>query len=485
MCGIAGVLNAVYQKDSGCFIRDSMVAGMLRGVDSTGVMQMDRGGKIYVHKEAVPGAYFLSSKITQQFVDDVCKSPINVVHTRAATQGVINKDNAHPFIVHKPNKHPLVGVHNGSLYAGWKTRVSAKGFEVDSHWALTMIAEHGIDAFRQIHGPFCFVWTDAEHKGKLFIARNSGRPMHVVFSEGRKSMYFASEAGMLHWLTERNNIKTETDILVLAPERLYEFDTTGSTVTYTSKILPFNSATTTTTTGTNVVAVNNAATDPARNVGQGPSTGALSYVNAVDSGPNQAGKDFIERIKLAAKGKDPYNNPSVPITNDKVVDDVVSAIVNSAVKNAAPEKEEEVVRQRDDDAPFQLAENTDLVPTTWFDARSTKKAEREYAVTLGFFRELQWFRGVAWDDDSGECLGDVEIWDKKNGKQTYTGVIRNISRARAHAEYIDNKRAAIAEGFWVVITGAYVHKQLGTVFVLSELNMLGKQAVSDQHKKAH
>ena len=41
------------------------------------------------------------------------------------------------------------------------------------------------------------------------------------------------------------------------------------------------------------------------------------------------------------------------------------------------------------------------------------------------------------------------------------------------------------EGGWVVITGSYADPLLGTVFVATEMNMIGKTAMIDKAKKAH
>lgn len=468
MCGIAGVANSMYGTSTDRFVRDALVAGMLRGMDSTGIMQVDRNGKIYYVKEAVEGLFFLGNKVARQFIDDTCKSAITVTHTRAATQGKVNDDNAHPFVAHKGNAEPLVGVHNGSLTPAWRTKPGAKDFEVDSQWALAHIAARGPEAFKDINGPFAFVWAEADKKGKLFMARNSQRPMHILFTEDRKSMLFASEAGMLSWLAERSNIKTQAEILSLVPDYLYEFDTNGTTVTFTKTLLPKQ---------TYAPAVVPAKPTGTTIIGTPPTVSPLSSYTASAKLLNESGEAFIANIKLAAQGKLPVKKDVTPFKqNTKEL---------GAAATTAAGKGEVVTGQRDDDAPF-LEDNSELVPLNWFSPRLTKADERAHAIKIGFFRELQWFSGVAFDDQSGELLGDIEVYDRKNGKQTYTAVLRGISPARAHNDYIDNGGPrGMKEGGWVVITGSYADPLLGTVFVATEMNMIGKTAMIDKAKKAH
>lgn len=490
MCGIAGVMtlnNVTLTED---FIRDAMVAGMLRGYDSAGIFQQDKAGKIWFHKEASEGVYVAFSKKGQAYIKDVPKCPVTITHTRAATQGDVNDRNAHPFVLHKPNKRPLVGCHNGSLTTAWKHKPDGKDYEVDSEWALAQIAAKGNDAFKEIYGAYCFVWMEEDKPGKVFMCRNSQRPMHLLWSEDEKQCFFASEAGMLAWLCERNKIRTKSEIMVLGTDKIYEFDVTGEKVTFTSTPVP------------------RAYTAPATNVSV---IGTAPEKKVGDLNPD--GVRFVDKIKKAAQGKlEMYGRPSVysPYVFDaEKIKDTLDIQDDAERRRKEREKQIEaafadlvddnkgdvITQQRDDDAPFSeegdegfaLEEDTDLVPAKWFSTRGVKNEERVAARAQGFYRELQWVEGVCWDESTGSLMGDVEIWDKKNGKQVYTGIIRDISQARAHAEFIDNgsRAANIRPGAWVVISGMYSDKMLGQVFVLAELNQEGKQAMRDQRNKAN
>lgn len=445
MCGIIAAINSsAYSKENGDFLSNGLIAGAVRGQDSTGIVQVCKKGKIYTHKLAVSGGEFLADKTTLAFIKDANVSPINIVHHRAATVGVINDDNAHPFICdtgkengNTKKQHILVGVHNGSL-VNWKNKPDAKDFTVDSHWALSHIAKHGLAAFKDIDGPYCFMWTTTENPDKLFVVRNSGRPMHAVFTKDRTEVYFASEAGMLAWLCERNRIVTEDHIMVLGTDKLYEFDTSGAKVTVTATDLPARPVV--------VAHPQNTYTNYGRRT---PQHTVL----------NDEGKKFIDKVKAAAN-YDPATAHAVPDLTKPLIDtDKVAAAIA-------------------DDIPWDSSNDgefvADTVPTDWFSDRNATAAEKEEAKKWGMFRELQWFQGIAYDDQTGEVLGDVEIWDKVNGKVKYTGVIRGCSQARANSEYIREGLNGSTDGNWVVVIGAREEKQLGKVLVVAELNQAGR-----------
>lgn len=438
MCGIIAAINATsFSTNSGDFISNGILTGAVRGQDSTGMIQVDNKGKIYTHKQATSGSEFLTDNITQAFVKDVERSCINIVHHRAATVGKINNDNAHPFIcdmkeLNAANKnHILIGVHNGSL-VNWKTKPGAKDYDVDSNWALAHIAERGVDAFKDIEGPYCFMWVTSKEPKKLFVTRNSGRPMHAVFSKSRKEVFFASEAGMLAWLCERNRIVTEDHIMVLGTDKLYSFDTSGDTITITATDLPKAPV---------VVPISNSLAHAPLRTG----------VNL-----NEDGRKFIDKIKAAAK-----YDPKAPVLNAEVID--------ATIKDITDDSGEE---------PWTVSSDgefvADRVPTDWFSDRNATHAEKNKAKELDLFRELQWFQGVAYDDQTGEVLGDIEVWDKVNGKVKYAGVIRGCSQARANAEYIQTNLNNATNGNWVVVVGAREEKQLGKVLVVAELNQAGR-----------
>lgn len=460
MCGIVGVISANYGSNNRKFLADGGVVGQLRGYDSTGIAQQSITGQVSTFKLATIGTYFVGDKTVAKLLDGAGAATITFLHHRAATQGKVNAGNAHPFSIDRldDSKTKVVGVHNGSLN-NWKNKHNGKFYEVDSEWALSRITDEGDDAFKEIEGPYAFVWMDTAHKHKLFMCRNSGRPMHVVFSKDKKQMFFASEAGMLTWLCDRNNIDVENEILALTPGEIYEFDARGTTVTVTSRKAPGvvvppakTAASTTTTTAVKDVAPRNFHSTSDKTV---PAT----------SDGRTPGQMFVDGLKKACK------------SIEKQVDKAVAALTSDVAKI-----EEEIVSQRDSDAPVDAMDMFDgeSVPMNWFSHDNVTVEEMAAAKKEGIFRELNWIEGVCWDEDTGDLMGDVQVFTPGNGKATLVGVLRGISRARAHAEYIDNGKAGLA-GDWVVCVGLRNDPVCGKVVIVAELNQVGKNGIDKLH----
>lgn len=223
MCGMTGVLTTTRQIYADDFLSDSFVASMLRGVDSSGIVSIDLPSSTYnLHKLPVNGLFFKDDRVTKSIMMyATAANSLTMCHVRAATVGSVTLSNAHPFEITKENGDILLGTHNGTL-TGWKSNSTAKLYNVDSEWALSRIAEDGVDAFKDISGAFAFVWWDGSDNGVLHMARNKERTLYVALLKDG-GMAYASEAGMLYWLLERNNMKINGSILSLDPDKHYMF----------------------------------------------------------------------------------------------------------------------------------------------------------------------------------------------------------------------------------------------------------------------
>lgn len=229
MCGIHGVITAGKPDiNADDYVSSGFVAGSLRGVDSAGIASIDTTTyKVDYHKLAIPGPVFVDNKRAKTLIGKArIKDTLSICHTRAATQGGVNYDTAHPFLIEEydgssKEERTLIGVHNGTL-TGWSYKQGARGFSVDSEWALNNIFDKGEEAFKDFAGPYCFVWWDSKDKDNLNIALNNGRPMAIGFTESG-NMVYASEAGMLFWLCERHSIKLDGPVLHLQADHWYKF----------------------------------------------------------------------------------------------------------------------------------------------------------------------------------------------------------------------------------------------------------------------
>lgn len=240
MCGIFGVVNGKKSRKADRnivnLIEQAFTVGALRGTDSTGLFQVDKG-KIYVHKEPVHGALFAALDSTFPYIRDADTCGVLVAHNRAATQGAVSKENAHPFGHATKDETYFVGVHNGTLTNWDRTK-----FQVDSDWALRKIAAEGDAAYKNINGAFAFVFHDNRDHNTLHMVRNSERPLFAAFVENEDRMLFASEYMMLLWLADRNKIKLEKNIIDLTPGYRYSFDINNPRDYSTKKVDFFTSS---------------------------------------------------------------------------------------------------------------------------------------------------------------------------------------------------------------------------------------------------
>lgn len=238
MCGITGFITTKAEHNADDFIKDSFMAGSVRGTDSAGILYVDtKKGEYELHKLPVNGTMFTTDNVAARLARKVSSpNSLAICHTRAATQGSVSINTAHPFECYTDDEaYFLVGVHNGTLQ-NWKSKKGANAYEVDSEWALNHILREGDKAFEDFTGAYTFVWWEGDNPDSLFIARNKERPMHVCFLENG-GMAYASEAGMLYWLLERRGIKMDGPIIALEVGQKYEFPL-GNPKEFTKTELP-------------------------------------------------------------------------------------------------------------------------------------------------------------------------------------------------------------------------------------------------------
>ena len=226
MCGLHWVINSdSYATGVEKFVKDAFIANQVRGMHSSGIMQVEKNRAIVSYKDAVCGSLFVQDNQAQPIIRDAPRQPLTVGHVRHATVGSHDKRNAHPFTIVRQDHSKVIGVHNGTL-RGWQDKKNADGMEVDSHWAFSILAEEGpFDAFEYFNGAFAMIWFDSTDPDSVFMARNEERPLHYMTTPDSKTIIGASELGMLGWLADRNNIarSKEAGFRYLLPNKIYKF----------------------------------------------------------------------------------------------------------------------------------------------------------------------------------------------------------------------------------------------------------------------
>ena len=196
MCGIVGYIGP---RDATPIILGGLKRLEYRGYDSAGIAVL-QNGDIAVRREA--------GKLSQ-LTDAVQKSPISgkigIGHTRWATHGAPNQQNAHPHLGHTGK---VVVVHNGIVenFLELRDELSAEGVdfksETDSE-TIVHLVEHYIASglnlieaaratFEHLKGANVIVVMSADEPDKIVTAR-IGNAGGVVIGFGEGEMFAASD----------------------------------------------------------------------------------------------------------------------------------------------------------------------------------------------------------------------------------------------------------------------------------------------------
>jgi hypothetical protein len=217
MCGIVGVINpttAAHEK----FFEQALIVDQLRGFHSTGAYAVT-AKEVLWHKAAVIGTVFVGQPEFRGML--ATKGLLALVgHNRWATQGDVNKRNAHPF-----HHGDITLVHNGTLRED-APGVKKDQFGTDSEgiaYALSRPDATAEAVLGQLSGAFALVWHDL-HDNCVRMIRNDDRPLWLVKCKWTDTLLFASEPKMIEWLAARNRIDLEGAPTQIAKDTLYRFD---------------------------------------------------------------------------------------------------------------------------------------------------------------------------------------------------------------------------------------------------------------------
>lgn len=189
MCGVYGFIGKPTKKT----IRAIRLLGIMneeRGQDSAGIA-VANGSEFSLYKKAVNSSRFLGKETTRQILWRYRHSEFMTVigHTRAATIGAVNDDNAHPYRIGK-----WVFAHNGMINNFWNLQQTYKtNYQVDSQiigYLLNLYPERRVFD-KLLSGWFTVPYMDINDHTQLNIAKNEA-PLALAFLKNHKGVYFSS-----------------------------------------------------------------------------------------------------------------------------------------------------------------------------------------------------------------------------------------------------------------------------------------------------
>lgn len=223
MCGIYGIMGQGILDTDLQVLKQLARCSVVRGEDGAGMFQgaaYHKTANYTVEKTAQEISYLLwyheRAKGGDRTLFNSTVDNFFCGHVRAATKGLINDKNSHPF-----NLDTLVGMHNGTLeYSDYNPGKN----ETDSEMMFKDMEKRGIKkvlAGLSKKSAYAVVIFDKVKKEFIF-ARNDQRPLFCAWNENRRVFYWASEVGMLGWVLDRNGIK-RSKICSFSPGIIHRF----------------------------------------------------------------------------------------------------------------------------------------------------------------------------------------------------------------------------------------------------------------------
>ncbi|MGB1191818.1 MAG: class II glutamine amidotransferase, partial [Pseudomonadales bacterium] len=228
MCGIVG---AVAQRDIAAILLEGLKRLEYRGYDSAGLSVTDKAG-VNQRIRRVGKVQALADAVS----DAGAQGGTGIAHTRWATHGEPNENNAHPHL----SNDRITIVHNGIIENHEELRASltAKGYvfvtDTDSEVICHLINEElkSADslvaavqkAVVQLDGAYGTVVMDNNDPDKLVVAR-SGSPLVIGYGIGEH--FVASDQLALLPVTRRFAFLEEGDVAEVTREAVKIFDSEG------------------------------------------------------------------------------------------------------------------------------------------------------------------------------------------------------------------------------------------------------------------
>ena len=214
MCGIVGVLG---NHEAAPILVEALKRLEYRGYDSAGIATVNDG--TLDRRRAVGKLVNLGDLL----VHEPLAGKSGIGHTRWATHGEPNANNAHPH-----QAGPVAVVHNGIIENFRELRAELAGYgltpvtDTDTE-TVAMLAQHfiatglsptdaAIETLRKLEGAFALAFL-FDGEDDLMIAARKGSPLAIGYGEGE--MFVGSDAIALSPMTDRISYLEEGDYAIL------------------------------------------------------------------------------------------------------------------------------------------------------------------------------------------------------------------------------------------------------------------------------
>ena len=230
MCGIIGIIG---KNPVAPLLLEGLKRLEYRGYDSAGLATIVDGR---IERRRAEGKL---ANLAARIEREPLPGTIGIGHTRWATHGIPNENNAHPHATAK-----VALVHNGIIenFQELKDELTAAGHKLVSDTDTEVVAHlvtHYLDkgmapaqaaaaSFAQLQGAFALAIVFAGH-GNLMIGGRRGSPLAIGYGDGE--MYLGSDALALAPLTRRITYLEDGDWVVLSSTGAEIFDAANKPVT--------------------------------------------------------------------------------------------------------------------------------------------------------------------------------------------------------------------------------------------------------------
>ncbi|MGW4376850.1 glutamine--fructose-6-phosphate transaminase (isomerizing) [Streptomyces albidoflavus] len=232
MCGIVGYIGR--RDDVAPLLLEGLQRLEYRGYDSAGIAIHGKSGAKSTGLKSVKAkgrVRDLEAKVPARF-----KGSVGIAHTRWATHGAPNDENAHP---HLDADSKVAVVHNGIFdnASDLRARLTADGVvflsETDTEVLAHLIGRSEADtlegkvreAVGQIEGTYGVAVLHADFPDRIVVARN-GSP--VVLGIGEKEMFVASDVAALVSHTRQVVTLDDGEMATLKADDFRTYTTEGS-----------------------------------------------------------------------------------------------------------------------------------------------------------------------------------------------------------------------------------------------------------------